>query len=298
MKQINSILLAATLLFSSCCFNKKFLRSYKFPTPDTEINLHDSETGEITVFTVHGENLQPVFIKQDNDTLQFDFDIEGVVFESSSGNKLNGWFLKPKDTKPEVTLLHLHGNGGYLLAHYSAMVPLVKEGFQIFTFDYSGFGFSTGEATRDNVLKDGLSAVDYITSREDVKDTKLVLYGQSLGGHLAAVVAEQKSDKLDAVLIEGAFSSHKDVAADRAGLAGRILTKEKYSAVRSIRNYHKPLLVIHSTEDKVIPLEMGQKIYAYANKPKSFYQIEKCHICGPRFYSEEIGKKKKAMLAE
>ncbi|MBK9423616.1 MAG: hypothetical protein IPN54_05745 [Bacteroidetes bacterium] len=48
-----------------------------------------------------------------------------------------------------------------------------------------------------------------------MKGTKLVIYGQSLGGHLAAVVAQQRQDDIDALVIEGAFSSHKDIASKR-----------------------------------------------------------------------------------
>lgn len=43
---------------------------------------------------------------------------------------------------------------------------------------------------------------------------------------------------------------------------------------------------------------MGKKIYENANEPKRFYEIKKCHICGPRYYVEEIFEKIKNMLAK
>jgi len=266
-----------------------FLHPTKVPAGAKKLTMK-SET-DSTVITFSPENHQPIFLKNGIDTLNFDFTIESVVFESSNGNKLNGWFLKPKNTTPTITLLHFHGNAGFLVSQYRAITPLLEYGFQALIFDYSGFGFSEGEATRKNVLIDGNSALDYVLSRLDVKDTKLVIYGQSLGGHLAAVVAEQKQAVIDGVVIEGAFSSHKDIAAEKASIIGRIFVSGKYSAFKSIRNFKKPVLVIHSTEDDVIPFKMGQKIFKNANEPKEFYEIQNCHICGPDFYADSISKK-------
>jgi fermentation-respiration switch protein FrsA (DUF1100 family) len=66
---------------------------------------------------------------------------------------------------------------------------------------------------------------------------------------------------------------------------------EQYSATKSIRNYKKPVLIIHSTEDDVIPFEMGQKLFEHANQPKEFYEIKHCHMCGPDFYADSISQK-------
>jgi alpha-beta hydrolase superfamily lysophospholipase len=176
------------------------------------------------------------------------------------------------------------------------MTPLIKNGFQIFMFDYSGFGFSEGKAKKENILIDAFSALNYLKSRQDVMNTKLIIYGQSLGGHLSAVVASQKQNDIDGLVIEGAFSSHKDIAAYTLGIFGRIIVNEKYSAIKSIKDYKKPLLIIHSTEDETIPFNMGRKIFENANLPKEFYEIKHKHILGTKYYSEEISKKMKSMF--
>ena len=282
-------------LTTSCSFNSKFLLPSKLPSQTRRIIL---DTPKDTIILYFSDNIhQPTFIKN-GDTMDMPYTIESVMFKSANGNLLNGWFLKPKNKTATITLLHLHGNAGFLLSQIQGISPLLKNGFQIFLFDYSGFGFSEGKATRDNVLIDANSALDYLKTRPDVKDTKLVIYGQSLGGHLAAVVAAQRQNDIDGLVVEGAFSSHKDIAATEAGFIGRILVKQGYSATKSIRQFHKPLLVIHSTEDKEIPFYMGKKIFDNANEPKEFYAIKNCHICGPQFYSDEISDKIKTMLTK
>lgn len=263
--------------------------------PNTkQLTLRSASDSAIVVFGA--TNYQPTFLQNDKDTIRYDYTIESMVFESSNGNKLNGWMLKPKSITPTITLLHYHGNAGFLVSQYQRMSPLLQHGFQVFMFDYSGYGFSTGDASRKNVLIDANSALSYVKNRADVKGTRLVVYGQSLGGHLAGVVASQRQDEIDGAVIEGAFSSHKDIAAETAGFFGRTFVSEKYSAVKSIPHFKKPLLVIHSTEDKVIPFKMGRKLFDNARSPKEFMEIKECHICGPQFYAEAIATKIKAMV--
>ncbi len=287
-------LILMVLLLSACAFNKLYLRPSALSS-DTPL-LKQVRNKDTVYISFNPVNHQPTYLKGKTDTIQFDYTIESVVFKSRNGNELNGWLIKPKKLKPTTTIFHFHGNAGNILGQHRAMIPLLKFGFQIFVFDYSGFGFSTGKATRKNVLTDAHAALDYIKTRSDVNTTKLVIYGQSLGGHLSAVVANQRQNDIDALVIEGAFSSHKDIAADMAGFIGRILVSEKYSAYASIPSVKKPVLIIHSTQDETIPFKMGQKLFEKANHPKEFYEIKECHICGPRYYADSIAQKINRLL--
>ncbi|MCC6181638.1 MAG: alpha/beta fold hydrolase [Bacteroidia bacterium] len=287
-------LILIMLFLSACAFNKLYLRPSKL-TSNTQL-LKQVRNNDTVYIAINPLNFQPTYLKGKTDTMQFDYTIESVVFKSKNENELNGWLIKPKNVKPTTTIIHFHGNAGNILGQHRAMTPLLKFGFQIFVFDYSGFGFSTGKATRNNVLKDAHAAIDYIKTRNDISNTKLVIYGQSLGGHLSAVVASQRQDEIDALVIEGAFSSHKDIAADMAGFVGRILVSEKYSAIASISNIKKPILIIHSTQDETIPFKMGQKLFEKANYLKEFYEIKECHICGPRYYADSIAQKINRLL--
>src|SRR5690554_4560840 len=287
-------LLLLSLFITSCNLNRMFLHPIEMDSDAKSATLHIQ--GDTVTIQYSGDNHQPMFIRNGRDTVAFDYSIESVMFESTSGNLLNGWMLTPKDIKPKATLLFFHGNSGFITSQHWSMTLLLNHGFQAFVVDYSGYGFSEGKATRKNVLKDGNSALNYLQSRPDVKGKKTVIYGQSLGGNLAAVVAEQNQEKIDGLVVEGAFSSHKDIGVKFAGFIGKVLVKETYNAVESIADYHKPLLVVHSTEDDVVPFDMGRKIYETARQPKSFYEIDGCHICGARVYHKEIAEKIFEML--
>jgi len=293
-------LLLFNLLLSSCALNKTFLKPTQIADDATSETLYIQ--GDTVTVNYLGKNNQPQFIRnaapsclpaggQGGDTVQFNHSIESVMFESTSGNLLNGWMIKSKEIKPKATILYLHGNSRDIASTHWSMNKLLKHGFQVFAIDYSGYGMSQGKATRKNVLKDGNSSLNYLLTRPDIKGTKMIIYGQSLGAHLAVVVAKQNEDKIDALITEGAFSSHKAIGREFAGFLGTLFVKEEYSAVDSIGGFHKPILIIHSTEDDIVPFRMGKELFKHANEPKEFYEIDGCHICGSRIYANEIESK-------
>ena len=298
MKHVKPILSSLLLIavFSSCSFNKLFLHPTKVSKnpPQYEWKL----AGQPVLVSIDPMTYQPTFLTRSKDTLELDYTIESVLFKNEKGTDLNGWMIKPKKALPTVTILHFHGNSAFVGALFQGMIPLVKKGYQIFMFDYSGYGHSEGRATRKNVLRDGNAALSYVQTREDVKGTKLVLYGQSLGGNLAGVVGSKRQSEIDALVIEGAFSSHKDIAAKVAGVFGRLLVAEKYASAASIQQYKKPVLVIHSQQDPIVPYSLGVKIYENTNQPKSFFETDSCHICAPMNYTDSISFKIDQMLRQ
>jgi fermentation-respiration switch protein FrsA (DUF1100 family) len=287
------LLLFASLLLSSCAFNFAFFHPQKLPR-GMNISYTIGNDTTTTIVKIDTLTLQPTFFNKNKDTINFDYTIESVIFTSSNGNKLNGWMIKPKNQKIIGTLLHFHGSGANLFYHLRAISPLAKFGFQIFTFDYSGFGYSEGKATRKTVLEDAVASFDYILSREDVKNTKLMIYGQSYGAHLATIVGAKEQDKIEGMILEGGFTSHTDEANYKIPVLGNIV-KQGVCAKKEITKFKKPVLIIHSKEDKMVPFYMGEKIYKNANEPKEFYPVDKQHLEALHFYSKEISAKIKRM---
>lgn len=297
-KSLNEIKLLVALLaitLSACTFNKMYYAPSPIPASAKKARLVDKETKD-TTFIVFGENHQPSFTNSNGQIKEVDYIITSHNFISTSGGKIHAWMICPKSAKPKASILFLHGNAGNLVSHFPGLLPLVKKGFQIFIFDYSAYGFSTGKATRASLLKDAQSALNYFKSLPNVLNTKQIIYGQSLGGHLSAVLASQNQDKIDALVIEGAFSSHKDIAARTAGFIGRWMVKEKYSAKQSIKSFKKPVLIIHSKEDETIPFKMGKTLFENANEPKQFYEIKGAHMAGPVLYTDSISVKLERMI--
>ncbi len=293
------IILIAVIFYTStaCNFDSMFLLPYKLlKAKEYSIVINDKQKD--TLIVVFDKISHSPSIKHKGKDYDAPYTIESMFFENNRKNRLYGWFLKPLGKEADATILFLHGNAGHILSHYTIVHHLAKQGFQVFLFDYSGFGFSEGTATRKHVLEDACSAFDYMYKRDDVRKTKVVIYGQSLGGNLAPVLGCKKNEYVDAVVIEGGFSSHDDIAAytTNLGILARIGVREQYRAKKAVRKWHKPILVIHSKEDSIIPYSMGETIYRNANLLKFFYSINKPHITGPVYYSDSISAKIRSMF--
>jgi fermentation-respiration switch protein FrsA (DUF1100 family) len=240
---------------------------------------------------ITGKAYQPTFTHTNGDTLALPYSVESVLFGDPE-KTLHGWMMKPKVPSglPLVTILFLHGNGGNVFTEYPATVPFLTRGFQAFIFDYSGYGLSGGKATRTHVLRDAEAALAYVKTRADVIGTSLVIYGQSLGGHTAALLAGEVTDTVPLVVIEGGFTTYRAIAkaVTRTGPLAYLLVKEGPRTKRSLEQYNGPLLIIHSREDEVVPFTMGKELFAWGNEPKQFHAIDGCHACGPLLQPDSI----------
>jgi pimeloyl-ACP methyl ester carboxylesterase len=234
------------------------------------------------------EGREPHFYYSKTGAPEKNYTLENCFYPNANGDSLNAWIFRPTVPFNGTTLFFVHGNAGNVVYNYRLVTPFVERGYKVFLFDYSGFGFSQGKSTRKNVLKDGNSSFEYLLSMEEFKDDNILIYGQSLGGHLATVLAKQNQHNIDGLVIEGAFSSHDDIAADRASFLGRWFVGEFYSAKDSIPLIEKPILVIHSRSDAVIPFEHGKLLYETATEPKAFYEIDSAHVLGPLYFADSI----------
>lgn len=210
---------------------------------------------------------------------------EEVSFTSRDGTPLTGWFV-PAVKKPIGTVIHFHGNAQNMTAHFSYVDWLPAEGFQVFTFDYRGYGRSGGAPTRRGLYEDCLSALDYIKSRPDVDTSRLVVLGQSLGGANALyALGKNPQSGVKAVAIDSTFYSYRSITRDViAGIPLLRWLRWPLSLI-VIGNDHSPgsvidqlsptpLLLIHGTADRVIPYRHAEALFTAAREPKQLWTIE------------------------
>ena len=278
-----------------------FMLPQKLDATNREVKLYNNDGKLKLRVEFDSITLQPHFFDTDNKPIESPYTIESFYIPNGK-HFLNGWMLKSKKIEPKALLLHLHGNAGNLLYQFSAIDDLVEKGFQICIFDYSGFGFSTGKPTQKQVLKDAKCILNFIIKENENTKLPIIIYGQSLGGHLAVELGRLHEMQISGIVIEGAFSSHRDIAyytmkkTSHLGFLGRLFVSSRYMASTAIKKINKPLLVIHSSEDETIPLYMGKRIFENANEPKEFYLIDGCHICGPSLYADSIATRMKNLF--
>ncbi len=201
---------------------------------------------------------------------------EDVWINVTASERIHGWFLKSKTQPPLATILHSHGNGGNITNTAWYGVKLTEDGFDVLEFDYRGYGHSDGEVTDEWALNaDGEAAYNYLLTQRGVKPENLVLYGMSLGTTVAIDVASRKPAA--ALVVESGLSSADEMGQHSLPfLPGwlRRLAKNRFESSRKIPNVHCPVLVVHGTNDRTIPVAQGRKLFAAANNPKRQLIIE------------------------
>jgi fermentation-respiration switch protein FrsA (DUF1100 family) len=204
---------------------------------------------------------------------------ENVVFASGDGTRLTGWFIpaagyqKPKSAKG--TVVHFHGNAQNMSAHWQFVAWLPQRGFNVFVFDYRGYGASQGSPEPKGVFEDSNAALSYVRSRKDIDSERLIILGQSLGGTNAiAVVGSGNRAGVTAIAIEATFSSYSSIANDKISGAGA-LVDNTYSAENYVANLAPiPLLLLHGTSDPVIPYAHSLRLFDKAHEPKTMVTVE------------------------
>ncbi len=215
------------------------------------------------------------------------FDYEDVTLETSDGLKLHGWYVPAAQARGVV--LFLHGNAGNISHRLDSIAIFRELGLDTLIIDYRGYGQSQGKPSEQGTYLDADAAWHYLVSNRGVAADEIIVFGRSLGGSVAAWLANQYRPA--ALIIESSFSSALDMAHKLDPfMPVRLITRLDYPVKLYVSRLHCPLLVIHSRDDEIIPFTMAEAIYNSAAEPKSLLEIWGDHnngflLSGDRYLS-------------
>jgi fermentation-respiration switch protein FrsA (DUF1100 family) len=185
---------------------------------------------------------------------------------SDNGTWINTVFLKHPE--PRCTLLFSHGNTEDL----GNVVPFMKQfydrGYSVFMYDYRGYGTSEGHPSTRHAQEDATAAYRWLVEEEQIDPRTIVSHGRSLGGAVAVWLAAHH--ETGGLITEVSFAS-----AFRVKTRWKLLFCDKFDSLKAIRHVNAPVLVIHGTDDDIIPFRHGKKIFNAAAEPKQHLWIEK-----------------------
>lgn len=165
------------------------------------------------------------------------------------------------------TILFSHGNAEDLATLMPYLMQFVSHGFAVFAYDYPGYGQSSGKPNEENTYQAIRAAYQYLTSLENIKPEKVILYGRSVGTGPTIELATE-------VHCAGVILESPMVSAYRVMTVWPIFPFDKYRNLSKIPSITAPILLIHGTHDSVIPIWHGKKIFAAITSPKQAYWAE------------------------
>ncbi len=193
---------------------------------------------------------------------------EEVALETDDGETVIVWHVPPRGEKPVV--LYFHGNGGALRYRVARFRALIAEGNGLVALSYRGYGGSTGSPTEAGLIADGEVAYAFATARYPVE--RIVLWGESLGSGVAVALAADH--RVGRIVLEAPFSSAADVGARGCWFFPvRFLMKDQFRSDLRIARVTAPLLFLHGERDWIVPIALGERLFALANEPKRFVRF-------------------------
>lgn len=202
---------------------------------------------------------------------------EPLTLLTSDGERLDAWFV-PKDQAPASVLI-LHGNAGNISHRMDTIVMFHRLGYSVLIFDYRGYGRSTGKPSEPGLYRDAQAAWEYLARQRGVPSEGIILFGESLGGAMAAWLAAR--ERPGALVLSSALLSVPELAADLyPWLPARWLARCHYDTRAALAETTCPVLIAHSPEDEIVPFRHGQALFAAAAEPKLFLSLAGGHNDG------------------
>ena len=138
-------------------------------------------------------------------------------------------------------------------------------------FDYRGYGMSTGGPPSAPGATNDMEAVyHHAVNTLKIPPSRLVLYGRSVGSGPATDLATRVP--VGGLVLESAF-----VSAFRVLTRVSLLPFDRFHNLRHIRRVRVPVFVVHGTDDEVIPVSHGRRLYEAAGQPKQALWIDGAH---------------------
>lgn len=205
---------------------------------------------------------------------QAGLDYEEVRLLAADGVALHGWFVPSAQSRG--TVLFLHGNAGNISHRLDFLLMFHRLGYNTLIIDYRGYGNSAGEPSEQGTYQDAEAAWRYLTETRKIPPDTIALFGESLGGAVAAWLAVRHEPA--ALVIASGFTSVPDLAAKfYPYLPVRRLSRFSYDTREYLQSVAAPVFIAHSPDDEIIPYRHGRALYDAAKPPKQFLELSGGH---------------------
>ncbi|KAL9095629.1 MAG: hypothetical protein Q9165_002061 [Trypethelium subeluteriae] len=207
-------------------------------------------------------------------------DFEELQIPTPDGESLNAFLIRPsnKQFARNITILTFHGNAGNI----GHRVPIAKVlensiGANVLMLEYRGYGSSTGDPNEKGLTIDAQTGLDYIRQRAELRGTKIVIYGQSLGGAVGIGLAARNQEQGDiaALILENTFLSIRKMIPAMIPPAKYLapFCHQVWPSEEMLPNVTKmPVLFLSGLKDEIVPPSHMKQLYDSCKAPVKIWR--------------------------
>ena len=170
-------------------------------------------------------------------------------------------------------VVFFHGNAEQIAEAEWLADRFHASGIAFAAVEYPGYAGLPGTPSEASLRVAAEAALTHLVGPMSVAPSRIVLIGQSLGTGVAVqLAAAQWGRKL--VLISP-YTSLPDLGAERLPfLPVRLLMKNHFDSAELAPRVHQPVLIVHGTQDTVVPFEHGQALSTLFEPDARFIGID------------------------
>lgn len=165
------------------------------------------------------------------------------------------------DRGAKFTLLFSHGNAedlGMIIQYFQGVSRTLE--VNVFAYEYSGYGMSTGEPSEQATYADIEAAFKYLRDIIGIPWREIVLYSRSVGSGPAIELATKTAVRA-LVLQSPLLSIFRIAFHSRFTLPG-----DMFANVDKIGKVRCPVYVVHGTQDDIVPFWHGEDLVRNCRK--------------------------------
>ncbi|KAF9385156.1 hypothetical protein CPB97_005103 [Podila verticillata] len=191
---------------------------------------------------------------------QYNMPYEDLTLVTPDKVKIKAYLIKQPDdnvARRRPTILYLHANAGNMGHRLSIADVFYRQfGCNVFMLSYRGYGLSSGSPSEKGLRIDAHTALDYIKKHPVLSETKLIAYGQSIGGAVSIDIVARNEDQFAGLMIENTFLSLPKVIPHVLPMISKVsfLCHQIWNSEQMIQEISRlPVLFLSGLRDELVP---------------------------------------------
>ncbi len=223
----------------------------------------------------------PTDTKVYDSPVNYAYSYEEFYFKSSQESMLRGWLFRSKGPSQGMIVV-ANGMAYNMSSRFTEWTWVLERGYDLFIFDYRGYGESMGEVDMFGFVDDVTMAIEYAHALNE--SLPMVVVGQSMGGSFVIdAVAKKPYPYVKLLVIDSTMTGFalaaKDIIKEHVLLWPLIwipdtMTPEGVDSIDFVDKTETPTLFMVGLQDEIIPPSHSANLFVKANEPKALWIVE------------------------